>query len=100
MQILRNGDVKEVVNYSKGYTLAVVPVRVSYDADLRAVCSVLQEAGQRVRERSDDVTGDTQIEGIVAFGRSEMTVRTTTSVKPGRHEAAETELRLAIKEAF
>jgi small conductance mechanosensitive channel len=100
MHILRNGDIKQVVNYSKGYTLAVVPVRVSYDADLRTVCSILQEAGQRVRERSDDVTGETQIEGIVAFGRSEMTIRTTTRVKPGRHEAAEAELRFEIKEAF
>jgi small conductance mechanosensitive channel len=100
LHILRNGDVKQVVNYSKGYTLAVVPVRVSYDADLRTVCAVLQEAGRYVRERSDDVTGETEIEGIVAFGRSEMTVRTTTRVKPGRHEAAEAELRFAIKEAF
>lgn len=75
-------------------------MRVSYDADLRAVCSVLREAGERVREHSADVTGETQIERIVAFGRSEMTVRTTTRVKPGCHEAAEAELRFAIKEAF
>jgi hypothetical protein len=46
------------------------------------------------------VTGETQIDGIVAFGKSAMTVRMTTRVKPGRHEAAAAELRLAIKEAF
>jgi small conductance mechanosensitive channel len=100
MHVVRNGDVREVVNYSKGYTLAVVPVRVPYDTDLQAVWSVLREAGQRLRERSTDVTGETEIEGIVAFGRSDMTIRTTTRVKPGRHEAAKAELRFAINEAF
>ncbi len=43
---------------------------------------------------------DTQIDGIVAFGASTMTVRTSTRVSPGRHEAAAAALRLAIKEAF
>jgi hypothetical protein len=41
-----------------------------------------------------------EIDGIVAFGASALTVRTTTRVKPGRHEAAAAELRLAIKESF
>ena len=100
VHIIRNGDVKEVINYSKDYTLAVVPVDVSYDADLRAVFSVLAEAGERLRAESDNVTGETQIDGIVAFGAAAMTIRTTTRVKAGRHEAAAAELRLAIKEAF
>jgi small conductance mechanosensitive channel len=100
VHIFRNGDVKEVVNYSKGYTFAVVPVDVSYDADLRAVCSVLQDAAARVRAESRNVLGEMEIDGIVAFGASALTVRTTTRVKPGRHEAAAAELRLAIKESF
>ena len=100
VHIIRNGDVKEVINYSKDYTLAVVPVEVSYDADLRAVFSVLAEAGERLRAESDNVTAATQIDGIVAFGPAAMTIRTTTRVKAGRHEAAAAELRLAIKEAF
>ncbi len=34
------------------------------------------------------------------FGLETMTVRTSTRVKPGRHDAAASALRLAIKEAF
>lgn len=100
LHIIRNGDVKEVVNYSKEYTLAVVPLDVSYDADLRAVFSVLREAGDRLRAENTDVLADTQVEGIVAFGPTTMTVRTATRVRPGRHRAAAADLRLAIKEAF
>ena len=100
VHVIRNGDVKEVINNSKDYTLAVVPVDVAYGADLRAVFAVLREAGQRLRAESSNVLGDTEIDGIVAFGATALTVRTSTRVKPGRHEAAAAELRLAIKEAF
>jgi moderate conductance mechanosensitive channel len=100
LHIVRNGDVKQVINYSKDYTLAVVPVDVTYDADLRSVFSILQEAGRRLRSESADLLGDVEVDGVVAFGASSMTVRTSTRVKPGRHEAAAAALRLAIKEAF
>jgi small-conductance mechanosensitive channel len=66
VHIIRNGDVKDVINYSKDYTLAVVPVDVVYDADLRWVFSILKEAGERLRAENPDVLEDTAIDGITA----------------------------------
>ena len=100
VHIIRNGDVKDVINYSKDYTLAVVPVDVVYDADLRSVFSILKEAGERFRAENPDALEDTAIDGITALGASSMTVRTSTRVKPGRQEAAAAALRLSIKEAL
>ena len=100
MHILRNGDIKEVINYSKDYTLAVVPVDVPYDADLRRVFATLTAAGEQVCSDNPDVLEETRIDGITVFGVSTMTVRTSTRVLPGRHEAVAAALRLAIKEAF
>jgi moderate conductance mechanosensitive channel len=100
LHIVRNGDVKQVVNYSKEYALAIVPVNVAYDADLAQVFAILREAGERTRRENADVLGDMQIEGISAFGETTMTVRTSTRVSPGRHEATAASLRLAIKDAF
>jgi small conductance mechanosensitive channel len=97
---IRNGDVKDVINYSRDYTVAVVPIDIVYDADLRGVFTVLREASQRFRAENDDVLADTEIDGITAFGATTMTVRTSTRVKPGRHEAAAAALRFWIKEAF
>jgi moderate conductance mechanosensitive channel len=98
--IIRNGDMKPVINYSKGYTLAVVPVDVAYDADLRAVFATLRGAGERLRTESADVLADTTIDGITAFGRDSMTVRTSTRVRPGRHDVVAAKMRLLLKEAF
>jgi small-conductance mechanosensitive channel len=82
IHIIRNGDVKDVINYLKVYTLAVVPVDVVYDADLRSVFSILKEAGERLRAENPDVLEDTSIDGITAFGASTLTVRTSTRFKP------------------
>jgi small conductance mechanosensitive channel len=100
LHILRNGEIKEVINYSKEYAVAVVLVDVPYDADLRNVFATLSTAGEQVRAENPDVLQQTQIDGITAFGNSTMTVRTSTRVMPGRHEAVAAALRLAIKEAF
>ena len=100
MHIVRNGDIKQVINYSKEYAVAVVAVEVSYQADLPQVFAVLREAGERTRGENSDVLGETRVDGISAFGLETMTVRTSTRVKPGRHDAAAAAIRLAIKEAF
>jgi small conductance mechanosensitive channel len=100
VHIIRNGDIKQVINYSKEYALAVVAVDVAYHADLPQVFAILKEAGERTRRENGDVLGETQVDGISAFGAETMTVRTSTKVKPGRHDAAAAALRLAIKEAF
>jgi small conductance mechanosensitive channel len=99
LHILRNGSIKPVINYSKDYTMAVVKAEVAYDADLRKVFDTLQSAGQRLRE-NPDVLSDTEIQGVTHFGPLSMTIRTSTRVKPGRHEAVEASLRLLIKEMF
>jgi small conductance mechanosensitive channel len=100
LHIIRNGAMTPVVNYSKDYTMAVVPVEVTYDADLRAVFGTLRRAGERLREEHPDVLADMEIAGITTFGTSAMTVRTSTRVKPGRHDAVAAALRLLIKELF
>jgi len=100
LHIIRNGDMKPVVNYSKDYTVAIVTMEVAYDADLPAIFSSLRQAGERLKSESADLLGETEIEGITAFGASSMTVRTLTRVKPGRHDAIATRLRFLIKEIF
>jgi moderate conductance mechanosensitive channel len=100
VHVIRNGDMKPVINYSKDYGVAIVAVEVPYDADLQRVFTSLREAGQRLRAEHRDVLADTQIDGIMAFGPSAMTIRTATRVRPGHHEAIAAALRHFINETF
>jgi small-conductance mechanosensitive channel len=100
MHIMRNGDMKPVINYSKDYTMAVVSMEIAYGVDLSTVFAALRQVGERLRRESPDVLADMQIDGITAFGPSTMTVRTSTRVRPGRHDAVAAAIRFMLKETF
>jgi small conductance mechanosensitive channel len=100
VHIIRNGDMKPVINYSKDYGMAIVAVEIPYDVDLQGVLGALRQASERLRALCRDVLTDTQIDGITAFGSSSMTIRTSTRVRPGRQESTAAALRLLINETF
>jgi small conductance mechanosensitive channel len=100
LHIMRNGQMGSIINYSKGYTYAVVEVGVAYDSDLDKVYKVLKEAGKKLKERDPNVLDPSEVKGLENFGESELTVRIVTRVKPGCHLIVAREYRKLIKEAF
>ena len=100
LHILRNGQINEVINYSKTYIFAVVELGVAYDSNLDHVYKVLTQLGEKIHETNQDVIEPTQVKGLKNFGASELTIRTLTKVKPGRQRAVARQLRKMIKEAF
>ena len=98
--ILRNGQIGEIVNYSKKYTHAVVEVGVAYDSELNRVYAVLEEVGKTLKTENPDVLEPTRVSGLKNFGESDLTIRTITKVKPGAHLTVSYDLRKRIKEAF
>ena len=100
LHILRNGQLGEVVNFSKGYTYAAVQVGVAYDANLDHVYEVLEKTGEELKAINTDVLEATNVQGLENFGESELTIRTLTRVKPGRHRQAARQYRKMIKDAF
>lgn len=98
--IVRNGQIAEIVHFSKGYTNAVVEVGVAYESDLNKVFEVLKTTGEELKAENNSVIEATDIKGLNDFGESELTIRTVTRVKPGCHLQVERDLRKRIKEAF
>jgi small conductance mechanosensitive channel len=98
--IIPNGQIKGVVNYSKGYINAVVDVRVPAGSDLEAVFRAMSEAGRRMRHLHKEVLADTEVHGLVEWGTSEMTVRAVTKVQPGTHGHMQNEYRRLLKQVF
>jgi small conductance mechanosensitive channel len=98
--LIPNGQIKGVVNYSKGYINAVVDVKVPSGSDLEATFRMMAEAGRRLKAARREVLAETEIRGLVDLGTSEMTVRAVTKVEPGTHEAMENEYRRLLKVVF
>jgi small conductance mechanosensitive channel len=95
--LIPNGQIKGVVNYSKGYVNAVVDVKVSRGTSVEETFRAMAEAGRRLRQARSEVLADTVVEGIVDLGTSEMTIRAVTKVMPGAHESMQNEYRRMLK---
>jgi small-conductance mechanosensitive channel len=101
LQIIRNGEVGSIVNYSKLYIYAAVDIPLAYDTDLDKAYSILETVGHKLQSSfSNIVIEPTQIEGIESLGKSLILVRTITKVKPGKHLHIQRLLRKQLKEAF
>jgi len=85
LQIIRNGAIGSVTNYSKEYIFAVVEVGVPYNANLAHIYQVVEEIGQELNANYPDVLEPTQVEGVESLGESNLLLRTLTKAKPGKH---------------
>ncbi|MEB3232935.1 MAG: mechanosensitive ion channel family protein [Leptolyngbyaceae bacterium] len=106
LQILRNGDITSIINYSRDYIYAVVDIGVAYTADLNHVYQVIEAIGLDLMHRFPaDVLEPTAVDGVEAFQPSKIIVRTVTKLKPnnsrrGVHDDIQGDLRKILKEAF
>ena len=100
LQIIRNGDIGSIVNYSKHYTYATVDVPVAPGLDLEQVYQLIISVGERLQSDCLDILEPTQIEGLESFDVDNLIIRTTTRVKPGKHLHVQRLLRSKLKAAF
>jgi small conductance mechanosensitive channel len=97
LHIIPNGQIKNVVNYSKSYVNAVVDIVLPRGTDLEMVFAAMSETGRRLRQLHKEVLGDTEVQGLVDLKPSEMTVRAVTRVHPGSHLRMQNEYRRLLK---
>ncbi len=100
LHIIPNGQVKSVINYSKGYVNAVVDIKVPAGHNLDDVFQAMAEAGRRLRLTRREALADTVIKGLVDLTMNEMTVRVVTKVQPGTHLIMQSEYRRLLKEVL
>ena len=100
LHILRNGQIDSVVNYSRKYVHAVVEVGVAYESDLRAVFAAFEEAGRRLAERCDQTLAPLEVQGLQAFGESQLTMRAVVRAQPGMHLEVQFALRRILWEVL
>ena len=93
LHIIRNGDVKDVINYSKEFIQATVELRVPYELPIGKVRALFVEKGRVLYEQEAAILAPTEFDGIEEFGDLGMLVRTTTKVQPGHHLDMERLLR-------
>ncbi len=98
---IRNSTVGNVINYSRGWTLAVVEMSVAYEADLPEVLRVMTDVGKALYERfPEQALGPAKVMGLEAMDDSCLRIRTETRVRPGCHYDIKRELNRMLFDAF
>jgi moderate conductance mechanosensitive channel len=100
LQIIRNGDIGSITNYSKRYIFAVVEVSVPYNSNLAHIYEIIEEVGQQLKANDPDVLEPTQVDGVESLGETNLLLRTLTKVKPGKHLHIQRVLRKMFMDTF
>lgn len=98
--IIPNGEIKKVVNHSRGSKTAIVDVKVSYHENLDKVINVLNNTIKNFTDRSNALLEDPKVLGVVEFSSTDIILRVTVKALPDEYIEVERELRKVIKEEF
>jgi small-conductance mechanosensitive channel len=101
LHILRNGEIKNVINYSRGWTLAVVEMAVAFETDLKKALQVIADASGRLPQLLPEKTIEPpKVMGIERIDDSCLRIRIETKVTPGMHFEAKRTLHMLLVESF
>jgi len=99
--IIPNSNISELVNATKHWSQAQVIVGVSYETDIRKALGVMERVAREIKgEYPDKVKEDAQVQGILSFDASSISLRALIRTFPGEHWFIGREYRLRLKEAF
>jgi small-conductance mechanosensitive channel len=80
---------------------AIVTVDLAYEQDAeRGMAAARQVADQWFSENQEIALEPPEVQGILAFGESGVTVRILAKVRPLKHWKTEMDLRAQLKKAF
>ncbi|WP_373045439.1 mechanosensitive ion channel family protein [Vulgatibacter sp.] len=96
-----NGDLRQFGNFNRGWTRAIVPIDIAYEADIRRARETMLEVAERwVAENQEKVLEAPEIQGLMTLAESSVGLRLVIKVKAMEHWGAERLLRERIKAAF
>ena len=98
--IIPNGEIRDVVNYSKCDNMAIINVPVPYDVDTNKAIKIIQKVVDKYQKEHKDIltSKKTVINGISSLEDSHVVVGFAVETKPLKHFVVQKELLLIIKE--
>ena len=76
LHIIPNGEIKTVINHSRGNSLAIIDISIAYEADADKAISILKDIGNSFYENNRDrVIEPPEVLGIISFGESDAKIR-------------------------
>ncbi|GAF16401.1 potassium efflux system KefA protein [Bacillus sp. JCM 19046] len=100
VNIIPNGHIEDLKNYSRENSYAVVDMRVSYKQDIETAQAFIQQAALAVFEKNDNMIEKPDMLGVQEFNESGAVIRVIALSKPVMQWSVEREIRRAILDTF
>lgn len=100
--IIPNGEIKDVVNYSKTNNLAIITIPTPYECNTRKVIKIMQGVVDKYYEDHQDILTENKavVPGIDTLDSSSVNITVRVETKPLKHWEVQRDLKLLIKEEF
>ncbi len=98
-----NGEIKTVINFTKGYAHALLNVGVAYKENVDQVMAVIKELGKELRGDPSFgrlVIDDLEMLGVDEFGDSQVTIKFRIKTLPIKQWEVAREFRRRLKNRF
>jgi len=98
-----NGEIKTVVNYTKGYSQALFDIGVAYKESVDKVMGVIKEVGHQMREDSYFgrlILSDLEMFGVDDFADSAVIIKFRIKTRPKKQWEVRREFKRRLKNTF
>lgn len=101
LNVVPNGELTTIGNWNRDWMRAIVTVDLAYEQDVeRGMALAGQVAEQWFSDNQETALEPPEVQGILSFGESGVTVRVLAKVRPLQHWKTERDLRTRLKKAF
>ncbi|GMA63670.1 mechanosensitive ion channel family protein [Alicyclobacillus fastidiosus] len=100
IEIIPNGQIATVTNYSRTNSLAVIEVGIAYGANLGQAMKIIEDVLARLKREEADIVGDVSMSGVQELRESDVLIRATAVCAPTKQAGIQRKAQQRIKEAF
>ncbi|HOM01583.1 MAG TPA: mechanosensitive ion channel family protein [Acetivibrio sp.] len=100
LHIIPNGEIKKVINHSRGNKSVIVDIPLAYNVDINRAFEAADRVCKSVSRGFDTIVEEPKVLGITELGKDNLTLRITAKTVPGEHWEMERRIRKMIKEEF
>jgi len=100
VNIIPNGSIIEVTNFSLHNSLAVVDISVAYEEDIQRVETIIQDLLLSLKDKYEDIVNPPELLGVQTLAPSEVMLRVTAETLPMRHVYIARQLRREIRQCL
>jgi small conductance mechanosensitive channel len=99
IKIISNGDITEVINFSRNPSVGVVDIEIAYQENINMVFKLIEDNLEQIKEEYPQIIEGPNIIGIIDVGNA-VTIRITAKTASEQHYAVERGIRKYLKELF